>query len=191
MKKVCLVVFCLFFTTFLSSAHAASLWDDKASLFFTDAKAHAVGDVLTVVINESSSAIRSGSANNSKTAGANAKAGIGLFKFITDNSVSASDNFQAKGNLTNSNSISATITVRVTEVKPNGNMMIQGTQTIIQNGEEQKIILTGTIRPEDVYGDNTVPSNRIADAVIKIEGNGPISNKQRQGILTQLFNFLF
>ena len=69
--------------------------------------------------------------------------------------------------------------------------MISGTQTINQNGEEQKIIVTGMIREDDISSNNTVLSSNVADAQITIAGNGPIARKQKQGILTQIFNFLF
>ncbi len=61
----------------------------------------------------------------------------------------------------------------------------------MQNGEEQKITVTGEVRPEDVTVDNAVMSYNVANAQIRIDGKGPIANKQRQGILTQIFNLLF
>ena len=70
-------------------------------------------------------------------------------------------------------------------------MVITGTQNINQNGEEQKITVTGVIRPEDLTADNTILSSYVADAQIRIDGKGPIAGKQRQGVLTQIFNFLF
>lgn len=62
---------------------------------------------------------------------------------------------------------------------------------VLKNGEEQKIILTGLVREDAISVNNTVLSISVADAQIKIKGNGPIAGKQRQGILTQIFNSLF
>ena len=70
-------------------------------------------------------------------------------------------------------------------------MVITGTQTIKQNNEEQKITITGIVRPDDIAADNTVLSTYVADAQIKIDGKGPVANKQRQGILSQILNILF
>ena len=70
-------------------------------------------------------------------------------------------------------------------------MIIEGTQSIWQNREEHNITLRGTIRRDDVTMNNTVPSTKVADASIRFDGKGPLNAKQRQGILTQLFNFLF
>lgn len=175
-----------------SGASAQSLWNDNSSgNLFGDIRARYVGDTLTIIINETSNASRTGSARNSKSASASADAGVGIFKFIAEASADSSDSFQAQGSINNTNRVTGRITVQVTEVMPNGNLAISGTQTINQNGEEQKITISGNVRPYDVRSDNTVLSNYVADAQLKIDGKGPISRKQKQGILTQIFNFLF
>lgn len=177
----------------VSNAEAASLWSDNApaASLYSDHKAHAIGDVLTIIINESSSATRSGAANNSKSASASVDAGVGMFTFLNNASFGNSDSFKAEGKISNTNNVKGMITVTVTEVKPNGNLMVSGTQNIKQNGEEQKITITGTIRPDDIRPDNSVLSNYVADAALRIDGKGPISSKQRQGILSQILNFVF
>lgn len=174
-------------------AEADSLWSDNASAanLFGDHRAHAVGDVITILISESSSANRSGKAANQKSASASLDAGVGLFTFIDPVSGSTTDSFNAQGSISNTNKITGRITVKVMEVQPNGQLVVKGTQTIKQNSDVQTITVTGIIRPEDVSYDNTVQSSSVADAQLKIEGKGPLSSKQRQGILTQLFDFLF
>lgn len=173
-----------------SVVQAASLWSDSANLY-SDHKAHVVGDILTILINESSSASRVGKAANSKSASADASAGTGIFKWIASADASSKDSFSAQGSISNTNQVSAKMTAQVIEVQPNGNLVISGTQKINQNGEEQKITVTGVVRPDDVTPDNTVLSSYVANAQIKVDGHGPIADKQRQGILTQIFNFLF
>ncbi|MPN24167.1 Flagellar L-ring protein [bioreactor metagenome] len=173
-----------------TKADAASLWSDNANLY-ADHKARGVGDILTILINESSSASRAGKANNSKSASAGASAGTGIFRWIAGADFESEDSFNAQGSISNTNKVNAKMTARVIEVQPNGNLVVTGTQSIKQNGEEQKITVTGVVRPDDVTADNTVLSSYVADAQIRIDGHGPISGKQRQGILTQIFNFLF
>lgn len=185
---VVLMAVCLILGSQVASAD--SLWNDSPGLF-GDRRAHAVGDSLTILISESTSAARAGNASNSKSGSSSMNAGTGIFHFLASASASANDAFSAKGSLTNTNAVTGKITVQVTEVKPNGNFSISGTQSINQNGEEQKITITGTVRPEDISSDNMVMSSNVADAKLKIDGNGPIANKQREGILTQIFNFLF
>jgi flagellar L-ring protein precursor FlgH len=177
----------------LSIGAAASLWSDTAqgAELFSDRKAHAVGDILTILINESSSASRVGASNNSKSTDISMNAGTGIFHGIASASAGNSDTFKSSGSITNSNAVTGRLTVQVIDVKPNGNLVISGTQTIKQNNEEQKITVSGEIRPEDITVDNTVLSTYVANAQIKIDGKGPLSSKQRQGILSQIFNFLF
>lgn len=172
------------------AAESSSLWSDQASLF-GDRKARAVGDSLTIIINESSSASRTGNSSNSKSGNVSVTAGTGLLTFIDDVSASSKDSFVSEGKINNTNRVTGRITVQVTAIRPNGNLVIAGTQTIKQNNEVQRITITGEVRPEDVSVDNTVYSSSVANAQLKIEGKGPINSKQRQGILTQLFNFLF
>ena len=85
----------------------------------------------------------------------------------------------------------ANVTVTVTEVFPNGNMVLEGTQSIWQNKDEHKITFRGICRADDITSANTIPSTKIADATVRFDGKGPLNAKQRQGILTQIFNFLF
>ena len=192
-KKTCVAMVLGFLVALLSAgvpAQAESLWSDSSNIF-ADHKARAVGDIITIVINEASSASRSGNASNSKSANVAANAGTGIFHWIASASAGSSDSFSAKGALANTNTVSATMTAQVTEVRPNGDLVITGTQSIKQNNEEQKITVKGVVRQDNVTADNTVLSSYIANAQIFIDGQGPISGKQRQGILTQLFNFLF
>lgn len=158
---------------------------------FADRKARLVGDTLTILINESSKATRSGSANNSKSGSNTLSAGTGIFHFLAAASASGSDSFNSQGGITNSNNITGKISVQVIEVKPNGNMVVSGTQSIWQNKDEHKITITGVVRKDDVTADNTVLSSLVADAQLKFDGKGPLNAKQRQGILTQIFNFIF
>ena len=83
------------------------------------------------------------------------------------------------------------MSVTVVEVEPNGNMVVEGTQSIWQNKNEHKITLRGVVRRDDVSYNNTVSSSQVADASIRFDGKGPLNAKQRQGILTQIFNILF
>ncbi len=175
------------------SVQAESLWSDKgpAASLFSDHKAHSVGDIITIIINENSSASRTGNASNAKTSSTSMNAGTGIFAWIAAASAGNSDSFAAKGSLANTNTVTGKITVQVTEIKPNGNLAVSGTQSIKQNGEEQRIVISGVVREDDIAFDNTILSSYVSDAQLRIDGHGPIAGKQRQGILSQIFNFLF
>ena len=177
----------------MPTVSAASLWSDEGSTInmYADRKAHVVGDTLTIIINENSSANRAGKADNSKSSTIGMNAGVGIFSVLTKASAGSSDAFKANGSIANTNNVHARMTAQVLEVKTNGNLIISGTQSIKQNGEELKITVSGIVRTEDITSDNTVLSSSIGDAKIRVDGSGPIAGKQRQGILSQIFNFLF
>jgi flagellar L-ring protein precursor FlgH len=190
---IVMLLFAGFMMSIVPSANATSLWsEDNASMgLFADRKARAVGDSLTIVINESSSASRTATGSNSKSGSNTLSAGTGIFDFLAAASAKGSDSFKSDGSLSNKNNVSGKITVQVVEVKPNGNMVISGTQTIVQNTDTHKITLTGVVRKDDITVDNTVTSSQVADAQLRFDGKGPLNSKQRQGILTQIFNILF
>ena len=77
------------------------------------------------------------------------------------------------------------------ETYANNTMLIEGRQKIVVNGEEQEIVLTGLVRGEDVAPDNTVLSTFVADAEISFVGTGVVGDKNKPGIITRLFNWLF
>ncbi|MDF2501394.1 MAG: flgH [Anaerosporomusa subterranea] len=185
-----LVLLMVALITFTPVSDAASLWSDSGSLF-SDRKAHAVGDIITIIISEVSSAKRSGDTSNGKSSNTNLADGTGKLDFIPALGATYSDQFKASGSISNTNIVSGRITVQVTEVKPNGYLVVSGKQTIKQGSDEQRITISGIVRPDDVTADNTVLSNYVSNAELKIDGKGPLSSKQRQGILSSLFNFLF
>ena len=181
--------------TFLISAsanvEAKSLWADNSWGMFADNKARNVGDILTIIISESTTQSSTKSRSNSKEGNVNLNAGTGIFHFLAAAAASGSDEFTANGNASATSRFNGQITVTVVEVLPNDNMVIEGTQSIWQNRDEHKITIRGIIRRADVTAYNTIPSTKVADAVLKFDGKGPLNAKQRQGILTQIFNILF
>lgn len=192
MKKFLAATLITAFVLAGGAVEAKSLWVDNGyNSLYSDKKARNVGDILTIVINESTTQTATKSRTNSKSGSVSVGTGTGIFDFIKAFSANGSDNFQADGSATDTSRFSGQITVTVVEVLPNDNMIVEGTQSIWQNRDEHKITLRGTIRRDDVTLNNTVPSTRVADASIRFDGKGPLNAKQRQGILTQLFNFMF
>lgn len=191
-KKFFAAILIAMFIAVGGTADAKSLWVDGSVMsLYSDKKARNVGDILTIVINESTTQTATKARTNSKSGSLNVNAGTGIFDFIKAFSASGSDSFQADGSATDTNRYIGQITVTVVEVLPNDNMIVEGTQSIWQNRDEHKITLRGVVRRDDVTMNNTVPSTRVADATLKFDGKGPLNAKQRQGILTQIFNFLF
>ena len=177
-----------------AEAEAKSLWTEDGAYnrgVFADRKAHGVGDIVTIVITESTTLSTAKNTTNTKEGSTSLQAGVGIFDFLRAASAGGSDSFSAKGNATATNTAIANVTVTVTEVFPNGNMVLEGNQSIWQNKDEHKITFRGICRVDDILSNNTLPSTKIADATVRFDGKGPLNAKQRQGILTQIFNFLF
>lgn len=191
--------FCLAVSIALLSAVCMPCETEAASLYnpnglrnmFVDRKASQVGDILTIIISESTSTSTTKNTSNSKEGEQSIAAGVGIFRGIMGGLASQEDSFKATGSSTNTNRVNANITVTVVEVLPNGNLVIEGTQSIWQQNNENKITIRGIVRPDDISINNTVLSSRVSDATLKFDGKGPLNAKQRQGILTQIFNFLF
>ncbi len=173
------------------NVEARSLWRDNQWGMYADRKARNVGDILTIVIDESTTQSATKARSNSKEGNVSLGAGTGIFHFLAAAAASGSDSFTANGSASDTNSVSGRITVTVIEVLPNDNMIVEGTQSIWQNRDEHKITVRGIVRRDDVTRNNTIPSTKVADATLKFDGKGPLNAKQRQGILTQIFNFLF
>ena len=182
----------LFFSV-APAVSAQSLWAEGGRYrnVFSDRKAADVGDILTIVISESTTISDTRSSSNSKSGSNTLNAGVGIFDFIKAASIGGSDSFKADGAASSKNTTSANVTVTVVDVQPNGNLVLEGTQSIWNNKNEHKITFKGICRPEDVTASNTIPSTKIAGATVRFDGKGPLNAKQRQGLLTQIFNFLF
>ena len=182
----------LFFSV-APAVSAQSLWAEGGRYrnVFSDRKAQDVGDILTIVISESTTISDTRSSSNSKSGNTSLSAGIGIFDFLKAASAGGSDSFKADGAAASRNTTNANVTVTVVDVQPNGNLVLEGTQSIWNNKNEHKITFKGICRPEDMTANNTIPSTKIAGATVRFDGKGPLNAKQRQGILTQIFNFLF
>ena len=181
-------------TVSLPAASAQSLWSDNGLpvySIFADRKAHNVGDILTIVISESTTTSATRSHSNSKSGSVSLNAGVGIFDFLKAASAGGSDTQKMSGAQASTDSVHGNVTVTVVDVQPNGNMTVEGTQSIWKNKEEHRITFRGVCRQDDVTSLNTIPSTKIADATVRFDGKGPLNSKQRQGIITQIFNFLF
>jgi flagellar L-ring protein precursor FlgH len=175
------------------SDNPGSLWSDGLKNPFADRKAHAVGDVLTVIVSERSSASSTAATNSSKSDNTKIEAGVGpiLSAIIPGLETSLDSSMSGQGSTTRAGNLTARLTVIVREKLPNGNFVIEGTRHIQTNKETQKIIFTGIVRPDDILADNTVKSEYVAEANIRYDGKGTVGDRQRKGIISTLLDWLF
>ena len=169
-----------------------SLWRTGARTFFNDQRAGRVGDILTVLVTVNDSAKTSNTTNTGITT-SNAMGVPNFFglestigkilpgafdsgKMITTNTADAS---QGTGGINRAEQISMTIAAVVTQVMPNGNMVIQGSQEIKTNEDLRQLTVSGIVRPEDISSSNTILSSQMAEARINYGGRGDIASVQK------------
>jgi len=154
-----------------------------------ESKAVRVGDVLTVVVQESSTASSTADLQGQRNFTVSAQVGsskVGTHS-VTAGTGSGSD---GTGRTQRSGRLLAQLSARVMQVLPNGDLVIAGQQSLRINDEEQLITLSGIVRPRDIAENNTVLSSRIADARIRFDGEGFVTDQSKPGWLSKLFNFL-
>ncbi len=158
---------------------------------YADHRARRVGDIVTIIITESSSASKSSATKTSKKSGTSGALSsfFGLGGMPVKMGVDAGSDYSGSGTTTRSGSMEAKISVFVKQVLPNGVMMLEGTSRVTVNDDIQMITISGTVRPEDVRADNSVLSMHMADAKIEYAGEGPIV--QRPGIVTRILQTPF
>jgi flagellar L-ring protein precursor FlgH len=110
---------------------------------------------------------------------------------IFNTSLNGSDSFDGAGSSTQSNSLVGSLTVTVTDVQANGNLVVQGDKTLKLNQGDEYVHIAGVIRPADIATDNTVTSDKIADAHISYSGKGAVDSSNRMGWLARFFNSVF
>jgi flagellar L-ring protein FlgH len=165
---------------------------------FADLKARRVGDVLTIVLNESTNASKNAVTKTAKTT-AVANTGPTLFgRTITTggvpigtSSMNGASSFDGEGSSTQSNSLAGSLTVTVTDVQANGNLVVQGDKTLKLNQGDEFVHISGVIRPADIATNNTVTSDKLADARISYSGKGVVDSSNRMGWLARFFNSPF
>src|SRR6201998_885214 len=178
-----------------------SLWRNGSRSFFKDQRAHQVGDILTVTVNITDQANfanetqrdRTNTENSgitdfigSKTLGVQAQKVL-PGRFLTADGTSQ---FDGKGSIQRQESLQTNIAAGVTQVLPNGNLVVEGKQEIRVNFEMRELIVAGIVRPEDIQSDNTIDSSKIAQARIAYGGCGQINDVQQPRYGQQVMDVL-
>ncbi len=175
-------------------------WTMAAALY-SHPRARQIGDLLTVLIEEKSEVKKD--VMNQTDKAYDFSAGLSVAHPRIDGrdvawtnfslptwSASGSRKFSGKGGIENSDSFTAAITVRVIDVLPNGNLVIEGKRDISMKSEGVRMVLSGTVRAVDIDNDNTIDSSKIADAVIRYEANGPLDQTQKQGLVPRIVDWV-
>lgn len=183
-----------------ASYNPNSLWRNGSRAFFKDQRAHRVGDILTVKVNITDKAIIDNETKRSRDA--TDDSGVENFFgkpklpilntplptriFTADSSTST----EGKGSVNRSEALLTNVAAVVTQVLPNGNLVIEGKQEIRVNFEMRELIVAGIVRPEDIESDNTIESTKIAQARIAYGGHGQITDVQQPRYGQQVLDVL-
>ncbi len=168
----------------------SGIYEGYVSLY-SDHKARSVGDIVTIIIAESSKASKSASTNTSKKSGASSSLSdlFGVSGLPLNMGTDAQSDYAGAGSTTRSGSMEAKISATVKEVLPNGDLLLEGTREIVVNDDVQTITVSGVIRPQAINSDNSVLSTYMANARITYVGDGPTA--QRPGIITRILQTPF
>lgn len=165
---------------------AGSLWQPNSNQFFKDPRAQQVGDILTIIVSENAKAATE--ANTDTTHQQDAESGVSsLFQLagkklvpgITNDLNSTRDNqFTGEGSTDRKDTLEARIAAVVTSKLPNGYLVVEGRREMLVNYEKQIMTIQGVVRPEDVNADNTISSDKVAEARISYAGRGVVDETQ-------------
>jgi len=183
-------------------ATANSLWRPGGRQFFKDQRAHAVGDVVTILINinDVANEVNSTTATRNGSLGMNTPSLFGLERSIGRIipganpsallNVGSSDSMVTQGQIQRNEQVTTSVAGVVTQVLANGNMVVVARQEMRVDGEMRQLMVSGIVRPEDIASDNTVQDDRLAEARIIYGGRGTLSNMQVPHYGDQLLDVL-
>ena len=183
-----------------ASYNPNSLWRNGSRAFFKDQRAHQIGDILTIKVNFTDQANITNETQRSRKNSEDSSidnffgkpkvpilnTGVPTHIFTGDSS-SSSD---GKGSVARQEQLVTNVAGVVTQVLPNGNLVVEGKQEIRVNFEIRELIVAGIIRPEDIESDNTIDSTKIAEARIAYGGRGQITDVQQPRYGQQVLDIL-
>lgn len=184
----------------VASYNPNSLWRNGSRAFFKDQRAHQIGDLLTVTVNITDKANIANETQRSRTN----KEDSGITDFIGAKTITqankilpgriltadATASSDGKGSVNRTEALQTNVAAVVTQVLPNGNLVVEGKQEIRVNYEIRELVVAGIVRPEDIQSDNTIDSTKIAQARIAYGGRGQIMDVQQPRYGQQVMDVL-
>jgi flagellar L-ring protein FlgH len=172
-----------------ASYNPNSLWRNGSRAFFKDQRAHQIGDILTVTVNITDSArianetqrSRTGSTTSNVTTLLGRKT-VPIFNTTIPGAIATTNGNESndgQGSVNRQEALTTNVAAVVTQVLPNGNLVVEGRQEIRVNFEIRELVIGGIVRPEDIQSDNTIDSTKIAEARIAYGGRGQIMDVQQ------------
>lgn len=178
---------------------AQSLWSANSRSIFSDERSLQTGDILTIAISESSTENKNNATQTERKSSLSAAITAFLYPSGASSLLTKGGQLPAMaynsdhahsgtGTISDSETIVAQIAVKIIDVLPNGDLVIEGRRQTSFSNENQTIVLRGVVRPEDVASNNTVFSYNVADATIQIIGKGTVSDAQNKGWFNRIWD---
>jgi len=153
-----------------------------------DPRASRVDDVVTILVSESASAVTTGATQTSRKSSANSsitglpgiKSAAATTALSNLAKMSGDTELNGQGTTSRTTTLTTNLTARVVRVLPNGFLVVQGNKNVQVNSEWQTVTVRGVVRPADLASDNTVPSQRIAQLEVKLDGKGVVNDAIRR-----------
>lgn len=161
---------------------------------FEDKRARRIGDIITIVLSESTTSSKKADTEIKKDDAISVGAGTLLGatprkgQVTLETGLDSTRDFSGESSADQSNKLTGTITVMVADVLPNGLLEVRGEKWMTLNRGEEFIRIRGYVRPEDVLPDNTIASTKVADVRIAYSGTGELAQSNRQGWLSRFFS---
>ena len=174
----------------LTPVSADSLWSDGSSLF-SDRKASVIGDIVLVRVVESFNDTDQGKTTSSKNTNENIQDGWGILSFLKAFGIGTSSNMNGNTKIERTKKMNMLVSCMVTDVMPNGHLVIQGERSMVNGAERMNVRYSGVVRPLDIAANNIVDSSRVANAELVCNGKGVITRTQRPGIINQILQAIF
>jgi flagellar L-ring protein precursor FlgH len=178
-----------------AAASEGSIYAAGGMALFEDQKARRVGDTLTIVLVESTSAKKNASTSTSKDSKASIDGPTLFGRPVTVNGVpvleaemGSSKTFKGDGDSSQSNQLQGSVGAVVMQVLPNGNLVVSGRKQVSINQGSETVSIEGIVRPIDIRPDNTITSDRVANAAISYSGQGAVADSNVMGWASRFFN---
>jgi flagellar L-ring protein precursor FlgH len=182
-----------------------AIWPGESdkNMLFADKKARYLDDIVTIIIAEAAQGGNKATTGTSRdsSAAASIDAFLGIENSILNNNSSmggqiaiggkSANTLKGAGDTTRNTTLVARISARVIRVLDNGNLLIEGRRQVTVNAEDQYLVISGIVRPQDITADNTIASQYIADARIVYTGEGVINDKMRPGWMTRVVDWVW
>jgi flagellar L-ring protein precursor FlgH len=172
-----------------------------ARRLYGDTKAKHIGDILTVIIDEKAQSAKDAKGSSSKNTAIggdmsmghpviDARATVWTNAAIPAWKLNAVRSFDGAGSTENNDKFVTTMSVTVRDVLPNGNLLVEGSRSVVIRDDTVNLVLSGAVRPHDITAENTISSAQIADAVIRYQSTGGVARNQDRGAVTKILDWI-